>query len=268
MGTIDRTEGRRAFGGDPVGYHCARPAYPERVFEILQQRCRLQPQCSTFEIGAGTGLCTRRLIDLGASPIVAVEPDDRLAAFLSQTLNPIDVCVTTFENVNLPSASFNLGVSASAFHWLDEFRSLQKITQLLCDGGWWAMWWNLFLDVSRIDEFHKATRALLDCLDRGPSHSFEGRLSFALDVRARISQMEATQDFVQIEFEDIRWSVVLNSQQIVGLYSTFSPISRLDRERRDRLLNQLGQVAEKEFGGVVELYITTPIYTAQRKDRG
>lgn len=267
MGTIDRTEGRRAFGSDPVGYHCARPAYPERVFEILQQRCRLQPQCSTFEIGAGTGLCTRRLIDLGASPIVVVEPDDRLAAFLSQTLNPIDVCVTTFENVNLPAASFNLGVSASAFHWLDEFSSLQKITQLLRDGGWWAMWWNLFLDVSRTDEFHRATRALLDGLDRGPSHSFEGRLSFALDVKARISQMEATQDFVQIEFENIRWSVVLNSQQIIALYSTFSPISRLDRERRERLLDQLGQVAEKEFGGVVELYITTPIYTAQRKDR-
>src|ERR1700758_1747542 len=81
MGTIDRAEGRRAFGADPEGYHAARPAYPERVFEILRQRCGLRPSCRTFEIGGGTGVCTRRLVELGASPLVVVEPDARLAAF-------------------------------------------------------------------------------------------------------------------------------------------------------------------------------------------
>jgi hypothetical protein len=59
MGTIDRAEGRRAFGADPEGYHATRPAYPERVFEILRQRCGLRPSCRTFEIGGGTGVCTQ-----------------------------------------------------------------------------------------------------------------------------------------------------------------------------------------------------------------
>jgi SAM-dependent methyltransferase len=267
MGAIDRREGQRAFGSDPDGYHGARPAYPERIFEILRQRCGLRAPCRTFEIGGGTGLCTRRLLELGASPLVVVEPDERLACFLTRTLPAVDVRVATFESASLLSEWFDLGTSASAFHWLDEASSLSKIGQILRDGGWWAVWWNLFFDGSRIDEFHKATRILLECLDRSPSYGLSGRPSFAMDTGARIANMRAVGGFEHIEFEDLQWSVTLDSLQVMRLYATFSPISRLHFEERNRLLYELGQVAEKQFWGRVELYITTPIYTAQRQVR-
>jgi SAM-dependent methyltransferase len=267
MGLIDRSEGKRAFGSNPDGYHRSRPAYPERVFEILQQRCGLRPHCKSFEIGGGTGLSTRRLIELGASPIVVVEPDERLANFLVRTLEGVDVRVTTFEKLELPSESFEMGTSASAFHWLDEAASLRKIGRILRDEGWWAMWWNLFLDPSRTDEFHKATRTLLEGLDRGPSHGSNEKPSFAMDTQARIAQLKAAGVFDQIEIEDLRWSAVFDSVRVRELYATFSPISRLGREERERLLDGLGEIAERQFGGSVELYITTPIYTARRKAR-
>ena len=38
MVEISHTEGQRAFGADPAGYHEARPGYPERVFDILRER--------------------------------------------------------------------------------------------------------------------------------------------------------------------------------------------------------------------------------------
>ena len=267
MANIDRAEGARAFGNNPDGYHRSRPAYPEGVFEILRQRCKLQPHCTTLEIGAGTGLCTQKLIEFGAAPLVVVEPDERLAAFLTRTLREVDVRVTTFENADLPPEEFDLATSASAFHWLDETKSLAKIGELLRDEGWWAMWWNLFLDVSRIDEFHNATRSLLSALDRSPSYGSTERPSFAMDTEARMSQMKAADVFDQIEFEDLRWNVFLDAPRVRELYGTFSPISRLDREERERLLDGLEQIAERDFGGSVELYITTPIYTARRKGR-
>src|ERR1043165_1521417 len=74
--------GRRAFGGDPAGYHAARPAYPNWVYETLTSRCGLRRGTAVFEIGAGTGIATHRLLALGADPLVAVEPDARLADFL------------------------------------------------------------------------------------------------------------------------------------------------------------------------------------------
>src|ERR1700761_1436733 len=76
----DSRFGRVAFGEDPDSYHATRPAYPAWVFEVLRERCHLTPGTSTFEIGAGTGLATRPLLDLGANPLLAIEPDPRLAA--------------------------------------------------------------------------------------------------------------------------------------------------------------------------------------------
>src|SRR5277367_5775069 len=65
---IDRAFGRQAFGADPGRYHAARPAYPDWVFEVLCEQCGLAGGTTTFEIGAGTGTATRRLLDMGASP--------------------------------------------------------------------------------------------------------------------------------------------------------------------------------------------------------
>src|SRR5690349_15243284 len=109
---VDREFGRRAFGLDPAGYHAARPAYPEWVFTVLRERCRLARNTVTFEIGAGTGTASRRLLELGANPLIAIEPDDRLAMFLRQTVRNEGLTVVrgTFEEAVLCEASFDLGL--------------------------------------------------------------------------------------------------------------------------------------------------------------
>ena len=110
---IDRAIGRQAFGGDPAGYHAARPAYPDWVFDVLREGCGLAPDAATVEIGAGTGKATRRLLELGARPLVAVEPDDCLATFLRATIadEALTIVVAPFEDAVLPECGFD---SASA----------------------------------------------------------------------------------------------------------------------------------------------------------
>jgi len=95
----------------------------------------------TFEIGAGTGTATRELLKYGAKPLAAVEPDERLAAYLRETIpnEALTVVVAPFEEAALPEASFDLGVSATAFHWLDEDFALTKVSKLLRPESWWAM---------------------------------------------------------------------------------------------------------------------------------
>ncbi len=72
--SIARLAGRRVFGLDPAGYHSARPDYPGWVYQTLRSRRGLTRGAAAFEIGAGTGIATRHLLDLGAEPLVAVEP--------------------------------------------------------------------------------------------------------------------------------------------------------------------------------------------------
>ena len=261
--SIDRSFGRQAFGIDPGGYHAARPAYPDWVFEILCERCCLAHNTATFEIGAGTGTATRRLLELGANPLVAVEPDGRLATFLRETVRgeALTVISSPFEDAVLHEASFDLGVSATAFHWLNEDLTLTKVAKLLRSGGWWAMVWNVFGDPNRCDPFHEATKMLLD----GPSSpsAGAGHLPFALDAEARFAALERTRAFDAVEHRTSAWSLVLDPNQTVALYTTYSNINI--RQDRDPVLAELDRIAREEFHGCVIRNMITSLYVARHR---
>jgi SAM-dependent methyltransferase len=259
--SIDPKYGRTAFGADPASYHATRPAYPDWVFETLRERCRLAPGTAAFEIGPGTGIATRRLLDLGANPLLAIEPDPRLAAFLRETIpdQALSVSVATFEDAVPENSSFDLGVSATAFHWLHEDTALPKVAELLRPGGWWAMVWNVFGDNIRPDPFHEATKSLL----AGPSSPSAGSndIPFALDTAARVAALERTGRFDSIEHQASAWELTLDPDQTSALYATFSNINI--RPDRDATLAELGRIARDEFHGHVIRNMTTILYTAR-----
>lgn len=255
--------GRQAFGRDPAGYDAARPPYPEWVFDFLRERCGLAPGTATFEIGAGTGMATRHLLELGANPLMAVEPDERLAAFLQETIphKALTVVVTSFEEAVLPEASFDLGLSATAFHWLDEDAALTKIAKLLCPGGWWAMLWNVFGDSGRADPFHEATKSLLNT-PLSPAEG-DGSVPFALDAEARLAALGRTDAFDSIEHRTSTWSLVLDADQTVALYATYSNVNI--RPDREDVLHELRRIARDQFQDRVTRNMTTSLYVAQRR---
>ncbi|WP_454849489.1 class I SAM-dependent methyltransferase [Rhizobium binxianense] len=259
---ITRQDGLRAFGLDPESYHGSRPGYPEWVYETLRSRCGLGQGTATFEIGAGTGTATRRLLDLGADPLIAVEPDPRLADLLRKN-NPdpaLTVLVSAFEDAKLESSAFDLGISATAFHWLEEDAALRDIARSLRPGGWWAACWNVFGDDNRPDPFHEATRELLE----GPSSPSEGEhgIPFALDEEARSAALRRAGAFDTIHVRMDRWSLVLDADRTVALYGTYSNINV--HPDREALLAELGRIARDEFGGRVVRNMTTSLYIARK----
>jgi SAM-dependent methyltransferase len=260
---IPRTFGRQAFGLDPQGYHAARPGYPDWIFDVLCERCGLAPNTATFEIGAGTGTATRRLLELGANPLVAVEPDSRLATFLRETIpdQALKVVPAAFEDTVLPESSFALGVSATALHWLPEDVALTKVAKLLRPGGWWAMVWNVFGDSDRPDSFHEATKSLLNG-PVGPSEGNGGK-PFALDAEARLAALERTNAFDNGEHQTSTWSLILDPDQTVALYATYSNINI--RPDREVVLSELRSIARDEFHGRVIRNMITSLYVARRR---
>jgi len=265
---IERADGRRAFGADAAGYADARPPYPERVYEVLRTRCGLGPGTATFEIGPGTGLATERLTAAGASPLVAVEPDPRLADYLERASAgdgaTVDVRVGTFEDVDLPAAAFDLGVAATAFHWVERRPGLRKVARLLKPGGWWAMWWTVFGDPSQPDPFHDATVRLLAPVGQGPSAGAGGIWPFALEREERFADLRAGGLFDAIDLDLTRSTLTLDGEGVRGLYGTFSTVTVLEDGARERLLDALVRIAETEFGGRVERRLVTALYTARR----
>lgn len=269
---MPRELGGRAFGDDPAAYDGARPEYPPRIWQLLESRCGLGPGCRTLEIGPGTGLATRRLIEGGARPLVAVEPDERLAAFLLEDLrarglaDAVSLHRARWEEVDLSPASFDLAVCATAFHWVEPHQGLARVARVLRPGGWWAMWWTVFGDPDRPDPLHDATAALLAGLARSPSAGVSWRAPFSLDEGARRDELEATGAFEDVAFERIATTLTLSSDEARGLYATFSSLKLLPPDERERLLDSVARVVAEELGGRVERPLVTAIYTARRAE--
>ena len=91
------------------------------------------------------------------------------------------------------------------------------------------MVWNIFGDAGRPDPFHDSTHSLLA---GSPNPSRRSDVDhFALDVDARVAALERTGGFDEIAHRASPWSLVLDPEQTMALYASYSTISlRPDRE--------------------------------------
>ncbi len=265
---IDRHEGQRLFGLNPQGYGDARPPYPGAIYRFLVEQRAIGPGTATLEIGAGNGLATRGLIECGANPITVVEPDVRFAPTLrGLAAADVDVRIVheAFEDAELGPRAFDLVAAATSFHWLDPDTALDKIADVLKPGGYVALWWNVFGDPERDDAFHDATKSILADLAISPSGAPDA-IPFPLDRRARETQFLRSGRFEAVKYAETSWSLMLDTAQVGKLYESFSHIQRLGDAARARILTQLMEVAQTQFGGRVERNMTSPIYVARQKD--
>jgi len=259
----DRSAGRRVFGQDPIGYNRARVPYPPRLYELLQTKCGLREGTATFEIGPGTGIATRELLRLGAKPLVAIEPDNRLAAYLRETITSPAFSIEphAFEEARLSPGEFELGVAATSFHWLEQDAALPRVACALRPNGWFAMWWNVF--GAKHDAFYDAIAPVMKQIEHPLGERVDG---FAGDTRARIGDLRSTGCFDDVESEMFRELIALDAKRIRGLFSSFSPIRMLAPERQVEILDAIEAIAGDKFDNRVERELRTIVYTARRNE--
>jgi SAM-dependent methyltransferase len=256
---LDRTTGRSVFGRDAAAYDRARPGHPDEVYELLRERCGLGPGARVLEVGPGTGQVTRRLLELGAGPVVAVEPDPELAAYLaSATDGEVEIRRAPLEEVELSDDEFDVAVAASSFHWVDPEPGLAAIMRALRPGGWWAMWWTHYGDKDRPDPFRDAIDPLVGGLSASP-----GARGFGRDPEDAFRAL-ADAGFEDGRLDSIRGTYEFDTAGIRALFASFSPFIVLEDAERERLLDEIARIAEVDFGGRVVKPVRTPLYTARK----
>lgn len=258
---MNRSEGRAIFGLDASDYDIARMGYPAQLYDAIAARTggSLAGR-SVFEIGPGTGLVTRELLARGVERLVAVESDPELARLLSALAGGGDrlhVVNAPFEDADLGVDRFDVACAAASFHWLDTAPSLAKVHAALVPDGTLALWWNSYRNPHHGDLFAAAVLPLMAGLSFPPFQSAESHGSH--DERFWRGELIRA-GFGSIDHELVRAERTLTTAEVRALFGSYSFIRRLDREARERLLDAIALLAEREFGGVVPNVALTASY--------
>lgn len=153
---IDPTE---RFSGKVDDYANYRPSYPQECIKFLQQQFNITKDSVIADIGSGTGILTKLLLDLDCE-VVAVEPNDQMRVMAEKHLKGNNKFISlngTGERTNLRLASIDLITVAQAFHWIDQVKAKQEFKRILKPRGSVAVLWNV---LTQATAFGKAYDAL------------------------------------------------------------------------------------------------------------
>ena len=149
------------FGNRVADYVRARPGYPPQLVDVLRSHCGFVPGIEVADVGSGTGLFTRLLLENGAR-VHAVEPNREMreaGEALLAGLAGFTSIGAPAEATGLPDRSVDMVTAAQAFHWFDRPRARTEFARILRPRGSVVLVWN----DRRLDttEFLRGYEALL-----------------------------------------------------------------------------------------------------------
>lgn len=125
-------------------YIRARPGYPPEALDHLCLRMGLGRESAVADIGSGTGILTKPLLERVAV-VHAVEPNAPMREAAERLLGGMPGFRSvegTAESTGLPDASVAGVVAGQAFHWFEPERAREEFLRILEPGGWVALLWN------------------------------------------------------------------------------------------------------------------------------
>ena len=122
-----------------------RPSYPREVLQFLIKECGLQKNHVVADIGSGTGLFSKLLLD-DDNTVYGVEPNQAMREAAEDYLKNYP----HFHNINgtaeatsLPGQGMDFVTAGTAFHWFDIQKTKIEFRRILKHSGWVILVWNV-----------------------------------------------------------------------------------------------------------------------------
>lgn len=132
------------FSGKAETYAKYRPSYPAAYVDYLIEANSLGAESIIADIGAGTGILTRQLLERGLQ-VIAVEPNEDMRQTAEASLSAFPKFTSwngAAEESGLSSQSVDLVTVAQAFHWFDHERFRAECKRVLKPNSRVALVWN------------------------------------------------------------------------------------------------------------------------------
>jgi len=261
---IDRSL-RVVFNDVAQQYDEARPGYPEPLIEDVLAFSEIPDEGRILEIGCGPGKATLPFARRGYA-MLCLELGTALADLARQNCRPypqVKIQTTAFETWPVQAGSFDLVISAQAFHWIAPEVGYAKIARALKPSGTMALFWNQYPYPDT--EFYRALDELYQAQAPQIAQSAQ-ELSWEEKIARREAELNESGYFERAVVKRYPWSATYQADQYLKLLNTHSDHRNLDGATRQKLFVAIRALIE-QFGGTVEKPYLAVLYLARKKDQ-
>ena len=265
---VVRADAGLGFDNVPEIYDRIRPTYPPELFDALlsYRGSAREHRLRAVEIGPGTGQATRPLLERGIA-VTAVEPGERLAAFLSKKLAgypTLEVVNAKFEDAALEWGAFDLILAATSFHWLDRALRWEKCHALLNAGGALAIVSTNQIESAADGGFFDRVQPIYERHQAG-----NGGLELPGEdvVPQEYSETEESDLFGEIALHRYRWDQHYTSQQYADLTRSYSSTQAMEPSAQEALIGDVCALIDREFGGSITRPLVITLMLGRRRPR-
>lgn len=250
---IDETQ-RTSFDRKAELYDAVRPSYPEALVDEALERSGIPGGGRIVEIGAGTGKATVLFARRGYA-MIALEPGANLAKVLRKNLAPFPnarVEETTFEAWDGADGSFDLAISAQAFHWVDPEVRYLKTAAALRPGGALAVIRNETCGIAPAVQAELAAAYGRWFPSATWTPARDSVDTHRADVTAQIGRSGL---FGPVHAGTFPWTATYTTRQYLSLLDTHSDHAQLAPQVRGALYGAIADVLERNGGGIEVPYV-------------
>lgn len=245
-------------------YNEVRPGYPEELIEDIILISNISQGDRILEIGCGTGQATIPFAKRGYS-MLCLDIGKELITIAHKNCRQypnVRFQNVSFENWKPKVNSFDLAISATAFHWIPPEIGYPKVAQVLKDSGHLAIFSNLHPRplTSFFQVVQKVYQRIVPELKEPNS-----KPSTEEEIKATEDYINRTGLFEKVLVKQYPWSKVYNKGQYLKLLNTYSGHRNLDENRRSKLFADIGALIEEEFGGSITRPYLSVLYLAKKK---
>lgn len=231
-------------------YSLYRPQYPQAVIDYLKEAIGLNPASNIADVGAGTGIFSKLLLDAGFA-VTAVEPNDEMRKAAEASLNSYPnfrSIAGTAEETTLANHSVDLVTVAQAFHWFRPEETCQEFWRILNASGHILLLWNI---LQTDHPFLKAYSDLKAKYENTIQHTHRANLE-------RIREIFAPNEVVTQNFRNAQQ---LNAEGFKGYFQSFSTVPLQDDARYEPMMQELNKLFDTyQQNGLVTMEYETQLF--------
>jgi SAM-dependent methyltransferase len=235
--SADRLRRASSFGAAAAQYAQHRPAYAEAAIRwCLAPVSDAQP-VRVVDLGAGTGILTGALVQLGAD-VIAVEPDQAMLAELRRQLPAARAVEGSAEALPLPDRSVDAVLCGQAMHWFDMDRALPEIARVLTPGGVLAGLWN-------VDDDRVGWVAELAAISQSKTTLSHWRATPETDTEQDVLRAGSGW-FAPVEEHEFGNEQLRSADSLVSTIATHSGMLVADEAERARILGMIREFLRRQ----------------------